>query len=624
MTIDYAHSPLRFLLFCSFIVSSPACSGARDAKLGAEKPHKSYTKAGKIDLDEKGNVLASTLLTEAQQEQLGAILAAKFTGSTPKSDDGIPPRISSGDLVVHIMLRSKGGEVAQAWADGESLVAAGLTAIEQAKALAGDKASTVDTFEVNLGYGFVQAPSDDAGGGSLTHRRRGIRGIEYLYEGKRSYVTPTRMLAYVTSYKDEFNRFARQHDLNKADYEDKVELRRWESQQLLVKLEDPIRVLPMMRGNTHVKPSAVTKSNVQATADLMGNWLFKHMRDDGRETYRWFPCEHKEAEDNNMIRQWMASVAMVRFAIDKDNAELLEKSEKNIAYNLENFYVEDKEGKGLIVYKSRATLGEQALAALAIYEHPNRARFSRQYEALLATTKEHWNEDGSFHVTLKPKRSKTGLGNNYYPGETLLLWSFIIRRENDPELLRMLMKSFVYYKQWHLNDDNRAPAFIPWHTQAYYNVWTQTKNKDLQKFVFRMNTWLIDNMQRWKHRDNSYPDADGRFYNSRRSKWGSANSSSTGVYIEGLIDAYAMAKEVGDKDLTEKFRLSLARAMRSLMQIQYVDEVDTFCAPDPEMAIGGIRTSVHRWDIRVDNTQHNLMGVIRLLHRFGTDDFATD
>ena len=103
---------------------------------------------------------------------------------------------------------------------------------------------------------------------------------------------------------------------------------------------------------------------------------------------------------------------------------------------------------------------------------------------------------------------------------------------------------------------------------------------------------------------------------------GVPHASSTGVYIEGLIDAWQFARDVGDEARKEKYRVALIRALRSMMQLQFVDDVDMYYVEDPTLIAGGIRTTVYKSDIRCDNVQHPLMGIIKLLRMFEADEYG--
>ncbi|MGH7885287.1 MAG: hypothetical protein ACRENO_06290, partial [Thermodesulfobacteriota bacterium] len=268
---------------------------------------------------------------------------------------------------------------------------------------------------------------------------------------------------------------------------------------------------------------------------------------------------------------------------------------------------------GYIKYRNKIKLGAASLAALAILESKNRVDFSSEENKLKTFTFKMWNEDGSMNTFYNSNRNDN---QNFYPGETLLYWSAIYQENEDPEILKKFMKSFRYYKIWHLN--NRNPAFIPWHTQAYYNIWLKTGNEELKDFIFLMNDWLVNTMQ--KNEINQYKDTEGRFYSSEN-RFGPPHSSSTGVYLEGLIDAYKLAKAAGDNQRMDEYRKSILKGIRSVMQLQFADEIDTYYISKKDKVLGGIRTTVYDNTIRVDNVQHNLMGIIKILKEFQDEDF---
>ncbi len=56
-------------------------------------------------------------------------------------------------------------------------------------------------------------------------------------------------------------------------------------------------------------------------------------------------------------------------------------------------------------------------------------------------------------------------------------------------LLERILRSFAYYRDWHLA--NRNPAFVPWHTMAYELVWQETGGDELKDWIFEMNDWLL-------------------------------------------------------------------------------------------------------------------------------------
>jgi len=385
----------------------------------------------------------------------------------------------------------------------------------------------------------------------------------------------------------------------------------------MILLTPAVHAVRMERGSTHVPLEEVTESQVRRLADLLGSWLTRAVHPDGRMTYKYWPSRQEESTANNMIRQWMATVALVRYAQVQGNAPaMVELVDRNIRYNLSQFYRVEGDF-GLIDYEGSVKLGAVALAALALVEHPDPPAFAREEAALLRTVAHLWNADGAFRTFYFPRDRNDN--QNFYPGEALLLWATLFQSNRDPVLLRRIMKSFHLYRAWHLEKTNRNPAFVPWHTQAYYLVWGETRDPELQDFIFEMNDWLL-NMQQWETAE--YPDMQGRFYDPERPHFGVPHASSTGVYLEGLIDAFRLATEVGDRDRADRYRVVIRRGLRNVMQLQFRDDVDMFYVQEPDRVVGGVRTEVYNNAVRVDNVQHNLMAVLKILDTFAASDFC--
>jgi hypothetical protein len=331
----------------------------------------------------------------------------------------------------------------------------------------------------------------------------------------------------------------------------------------------------------------------------------------------YFPSQGRETSpnSNNMIRQWMATVAMGRVARLHPELELEARVEQNIRYNLGEFYKTEGD-LGYIEWGGKAKLGAAALAMISLIESPARPSFAEYEQGLLNLTLNQWQKSGEFHCFFKPKSRDQDNLHNFYPGETLLSWSFLYAQNHDKALLDKAMTSFRYYKTWHLR--HRNPAFIPWHTQAYYTLYKETKDNDLKDWIFEMNDWLIDTMQ--ANSRVAYDDTLGRFY-APGENYGVPHASSTGVYLEGLIDAFALARAVGDKKHEEKYRQSIILGLRSSMQLQFQDDIDMFYAADKKRLQGGMRTTVYDNEIRADNVQHVLMGVQKILQEFRPEDY---
>jgi hypothetical protein len=477
--------------------------------------------------------------------------------------------------------------------------------------LAGDY--PIETVELMLAHDFKRI-SYARRTSFFANIHRGIYGIELLRDGRTYRYSPTATIANNRSLDSYLDIFQERQGLDDAAMARDVTVRRFSAEQFLVRLEPELEVVRTFRGNQLVMPSEVTRANVEALAERMGDWMVRNVDDSGRMTYKYWPSRGEYSTSNNMIRQWMATIALTRIAAERNDPDLFALAGKNIRYNLDNFYREEN-GLGLIEYDDKVKLGAVALAALAIVEHPNRAAFAEEEAALRRTVHYLWREDGSFRTFYKPADRNDN--QNFYPGEALLLWANLYRQSANAELRHRFAKSYEYYGKWHL--ENRNPAFVPWHTQAYYMMWQETRVPTLKDWVFAMNDWLLG-MQ--PTASAQYPDTDGRFYDPERPQFGPPHASSTGSYLEGLADAFALARQVGDTAREEAYRLAIVRGLRNALQLEFADDVDMYYVSRGGRVRGALRTTVYDNEIRVDNVQHMLMAVQKVLATFDDKDFG--
>lgn len=522
----------------------------------------------------------------------------------------ISPRLKEPNHGIYVALRASGEEVASGWRE-DGTVGDALAALIAELRDSRPKARTADSAEICLAHSFRDVDANRRG--ALSNIHRGIRGLEIDTSGGAIRYSPTTMLARNVDFDKALAALARRQNIGVSDISDD-QIRTFECDQILVFI-DRGEAVEMERGNQLVPLASVDRKSTQALNGLMADWLLSHLHADGRMTYKWWPSRGEESRANNMIRQWMATVALVRLAVERDDPVLYEHAGRNIDYNLAQFYREEAGDRGYILFRGKAKLGAAALAAMAIMLHPERARWSRFEDKLLQTVF-HLQEDSGYFRTFLHPPDRTD-NQNFYPGEALYYLGLRYGIDKEPALVERIKRSFAYYRRWHR--ENQNPAFIPWHTQAYFALWKETKDPELVDFIFEMNDWLLG-MQQWDSAE--YPDAQGRFYDPRRRRYGPPHASSTGVYLEGLADAFVLARELGDEKRMASYRRAIVRGIRSLMQLQFADEIDMYYISKRTEARGGLRTRVYDNVIRVDNVQHSFMGVQKILREFTDEDFA--
>ncbi len=571
-------------------------------------------------------------------EEASAELAAALWSVLDGTADALPGELSAelnqslgsalGDVgPSYVSLRRAGRQLAASWGAGEGHGEALAAALTRARGQLKDDAarSSVDAIELCLtgDYFEVDMANRAASKQLLANLHRGVRGIE-LSDGKGGVfrVCPTTAIATNRKHEKWVEQARQQLKLTANDLKrPPVKVRSFTGAQLLARREDgapPIDFL--LRGKPLVSPSDVSKDMVEELERLWGDYLIRSVQPDGRMLYIYYPSRGVEDKKrNNMIRQWMASLALVRMAnfrrSDKKRAKQLARlAEDNIRYNLRTFY-HATGNLGLIEYNKKVKLGAVALAVMSIMEHPQRKRFKRIEPKLWATIDYLWQEGGAFRTFFKPADRNDV--QNFYPGEAQLAWAQRYEETKDAALLERFMASFRYYRDWHRGQRN--PAFIPWHTQAYYKVWRITQDAELVDFVFEMSDWLIEVMQQWD--GVAYPDMQGRFHSPVRTDFGPPHASSTGVYMEGLIDAFEMARALGREERVVRYRRALLRALRSARQLTFLDARDMFYIQKRDFLRGGVRTTIYDNVVRVDNVQHNLLAIFKILAAFRDEDW---
>jgi len=445
---------------------------------------------------------------------------------------------------------------------------------------------------------------------------RGKQAMEIHLGGKTTRWAATTLLAQNLSFSNALNRHLAGIK-RKFDSQTSVQVTLYQTKQWFCdNSPSPQRhasPVDMFRGNRVVQIESVNRETVLRCAQGLTRWLAAQVNDTGAASYKYWPSQGAYASSNNSIRQWMATVCLGRAAKFFGSEQLATIAAKNLAYNLSTTYKTDGE-QSYIWMNGSAKLGAAALAALAIFESPQRKQFLKEEYALQALIHSLTNPDGSFDTFYIPRERKDN--QNFYSGEALLFLATRYSVSRNPAELMRIISAFNYYRAWHLK--NRNPAFVPWHTQAYYLVWQITKDEGLKNFIFEMNDWLLA-IQQWESAE--FPDMQGRFYDAARPHFGPPHASSTGVYLEGLIDAFALAKQCGDNARTENYRIAIVRGIRSLMQLQYKDAVDCFYIKHVDRVLGGLRTTVYDNTIRIDNVQHGLMALLKIINRFSDADF---
>ena len=443
---------------------------------------------------------------------------------------------------------------------------------------------------------------------AFRQRDRGLLGMEVAFRGEIVRLAPTRILAANTRFDRALEKFLEGRGATADDFAVDGGLRSFSARQFLLPGGGEGQAIELFRGGTLIDPTPSADENRAADlADGIGRWMVGNMSAEGALPYKYWPSRGKQSPADNAIRRFLATRALTQLAELRGSAEMREAARRNLRFNLSRYFQDIGGGRGAIVERTGAKLGAAALAALAVLESPARQEFMPALTKLAAGVESLVDDEHGFRTFFFPPE-RDGENWNFYSGEALLFWAEARRlgAACAPTLDRCA-EAFERCRARHFAARN--PAFVPWHAQACASLFAQSGRREFADFVLEVSVWLLP-MQQW---DGLMPDLRGRFYNPKRQDFGPPHAASTGAYLEGLADAVALARAVGDGSRAAAYDRVIQRGLRSLRQLQFRDERDAFYISRKKRVMGVLRTEVYDNAVRVDSAAHALIAAIKIL-----------
>ena len=525
------------------------------------------------------------------EDRLNACLTAALQGSPPVLTFGTPS-------LVQLCYRRHGAKLARVWGQGAGLEAALSDAVARARVLP----LRITHIEVTIARPGRLMRQED-----LSRARandfRGLMGIELRAPGKNVRLGPLEMITRNLGPKSALRLLSRQIGLPL----DRVQAWAFPADQFLMEWPGA-RVHALYRGQKTVPPSAITRARVAEMATGMEDWLLAQVGPDGAARYKYWPSSGTYSSANNMVRQFMASAALANIAARRGAGD--EIAQRNFSHNFAQFYTEEA-GLGLIHEGDKVKLGAAAVALIACLNRGNPA-YQPQIAALARFILSMQGEDGAFRSFLRPADRNDC--QNFYPGEACLALMRLYETTKDPALLTAVERAFAHYAPLHRADRN--PAFVPWHTAALCLYLRHRPHPEMASFVFEMNDWLLG-IQQGAGRP---ADVWGEFFDPARPEFGPPHARATGVYLEGLIEAWDLARRLGHPS-SAAYRRAILAGLRSLRQLQFRHNSDMFYLAKKDRVQGGLRTAGYDNTVRLDNVQHALMAIHRILDLWTAPDF---
>jgi hypothetical protein len=359
-----------------------------------------------------------------------------------------------------------------------------------------------------------------------------------------------------------------------------------------------------------------SRENIQKINNLCLKWLVNNFDLNGYFIYLYDPELETYPDNNNVLRQLMASRIFAALSHKDSNLSVLHK--KNLNYIFSTWYRES-ENIGYIFAGDVSKLGTIAMALRTISYSPYFDDYSEEAEKLYGAIKSLQNKNGSFRPFLIERELSVSEEHflYFYSGEAILSLVEYYNRTKNNSILETAVKSQDYYINEYVAhlEENYYPAYVPWHAQSLNKLFKITGNRQYSDAIFVLNDKLLEIQNRSARPKKEYL---GRFYNPKHPEYGSPHSTSDGVFTEGLAYAYEIARLVKDEHHMEKYKNAIILGVHNLMNLQYT-EADSALYSYPERFIGGIRANVDNPSIRIDCVQHTIDAFTKILEVFSDE-----
>jgi orotate phosphoribosyltransferase/AMMECR1 domain-containing protein len=200
-----------------------------------------------------------------------------------------------------------------------------------------------------------------------------------------------------------------------------------------------------------------------------------------------------------------------------------------------------------------------------------------------------------------PVRLNSRRDHDFLPGAAMVAFFREVRAGQ-----RVVAPGFIDPQlRWHRDRFRllRSWGMAGWQPQGWAEAWLVTSDAKHAEYVSEIADWVLDRQL----------EKNGAFLEDLSPTEPSFN---TGFIAEGLAAAWKLALLRGEADRADRYGSAWRRAM-AFLQTLVIHPEDTFCCADPERAVGGVRISLTRSDVRIDAVSHTLHALLNGLENLG-------
>ena len=422
----------------------------------------------------------------------------------------------------------------------------------------------------------------------------GIHAIEIENGDKKAYFKESVPITNNYSLKRTLERLCEKVGLDQNSYTD-PETKIFMYDTITFKGDRENRIVDLYRYNILINSDEIDSKLLFERIALAKTWFINNINNrTERLQYMYYPSSDKYSSSNNYVRQ-LATL----WSITKLKDFFQDSSFDNLIKETLNYYLDYSvciEDYSFIMISNEAKLAYNAFLILSLLHVPDYPDNKKWLTLLAKGIISLQNINGSFNTYFVSDRN-TGI--DYYPGEAMLALIKLYNKTGERTYLDSVYKAFYYYRRYWRN--NKNTAFIPWHSQIYFLLYNEIKDPQIKDFVFEMNDWLINNYQIYS---DAYVDEIGGFPKGNP-------RYSTSSYLEGIADAYLLARNIEDNLYINKYQNAIRLGVRFILLTQYTED-NAFYIENQKRALGGFKHSLISNTQRIDYTQHAIMALMKI------------
>jgi uncharacterized protein (TIGR00296 family) len=347
-----------------------------------------------------------------------------------------------------------------------------------------------------------------------------------------------------------------------------------------------------------VEPPARVSVMLDRLAALHTRYLIRHL-----DPERMLFCRY-EPFQNRLYRSaagaWTARFAHAAWILTRASRLLggpaLESASGAILDPYLSLVQKTSEGTWIEAGEAVPTVAEAAFLLLALCELQENDQRREQAAGLADTL---WSSIGVHGriTTHRPPADSPELFQDYFPGQVILALAAAAQAGLGETREADLRRAFRYYR--HRFRYQRDFGQVSWLMQAFARWCEVTGKQEFADLVFEIGDWILEYQQ----------EKTGAFINDHQPD---SPGYTTALYLEGIGAAVRLAKAIGDGERFERYLASYMRGLQFIDRLT-IQERETSLLPNPDYAIGGVRQSIYRSEVRIDFVQHALSAVLELM-----------